>query len=97
MMKQILSEKYGLIEGKDVEFINHPSTIFADDTIKINTFDTEKEMFAYVYENVTIKKAMPEELEEKCFYVDKGKIIVKVDSLIKTVDEKNIDIKPVIK
>ena len=90
-MKQILSEKYGLIQGKEVEFINHPSIIFADDKIKVNTFDTEKEMFDYVFKNVDVKTIIPDEPEERCFYKSDNKIVVKVDDTIKEVNEKAID------
>ena len=90
-MKQILSEKYGLIQGKEVEFINHPSIIFADDKIKVNTFDTEKEMFDYVFKNIDVKTALSVEPQERVFYKSADKIVVKVDETIKEVNEKAID------
>ena len=90
-MKQILSEKYGLIQGKEVEFINHPSIIFADDKIKVNTFDTEKEMFDYVFKNIDVKTALSVEPQERVFYKSADKIVVKVDGTIKEVNEKAID------
>ena len=90
-MKQILSEKYGLIQGKEVEFINHPSIIFADDKVIINTFNTEKELFDYVYKNVSVKTVLPVEPEERVFYKSIDKIVVKVDGTIKEVNEKAID------
>ena len=90
-MKQILSEKYGLIQGKEVEFINHPSTIFADDKVIINTFNTEKELFDYVYKNVSVKTVLPVEPEERVFYKSADKIIVKINETIKGVNEKAID------
>ena len=90
-MKQILSEKYALIQGKEVEFINHPSIIFADDKIKVNTFDTEKEMFDYVFKNIDVKTVLPVEPRERVFYKSADKIVVKVDETIKEVNEKAID------
>lgn len=41
-MKQILSEINGLIiSDKEITVIAHPTTIFTDDNVKVNTFDKE--------------------------------------------------------
>lgn len=44
-MKQILSENYAII-GADI--ISHPTTIFTDDDVPVEIFDTEEQLVTYI-------------------------------------------------
>ena len=91
-MKKIFSKDYALIQTTDILFINHPSTIYADNSVIITLFTNEKDLFSHVLKNVVIiNTSTQDELKEGYFYKEGNDIIVIVDNVKKVLNEKDFD------
>ncbi len=82
-MKQVLSQNVGLVLSPDAFILNHPSTIFTNDNITVNTFLTVDDCEKYL--SVSLNASAFPTLPSVGAWVEEGRVYSYNDKMVKCI------------